>query len=589
MHSMRWAWGYIRNYRVRLFLSLSLSLFISALNMVNPYVAGKIVDKVIFEHQEHLLLPLLTTMIGVTIVKTVIRYNYQLSFERISQGVIFRIREQLYDRLHQLDFSFYDRTKTGDIMSRMTGDLEAVRHFISWVIYMIFENFTILIFAIVFMFSIHPPLALTMLIITPISGFFAYKLTFSVKPTFSEIREQFARLNSVVQENISGNRVVKAFAKEDYETEKFSVQNKEFKEKNIISAQVWEKYLPVLDSLAGVFSVAMIFVGGFMVIKGSITIGQLVTFNSLLWALNNPMRMAGWLINDVQRFIASAEKVEELLNTESKIKNQNIRYNVKNFKGIVEFDHVSFNYGDEPVLEDINFKVIPGQTVGIIGPTGAGKSTLVNLLSRFYDTTGGEVRVDGVNVRDWDLHQLRWNIAMVMQDIFLYSDTIEGNIAYGNPEATIEEVQLAAKVAEAHGFICELSNGYDTVVGERGVGLSGGQRQRIALARAILKDPAILILDDTTSAVDMETELRIQHTLKSILQEKTCFIIAHRISSVMEADLILVMENGRIIEKGKHTELLKKKGYYSHVFKNQFGNFDNPDQGKEVIHLNGTQ
>jgi ATP-binding cassette, subfamily B, multidrug efflux pump len=589
MHSMRWAWGYIRNYRVRLFLSLSLSLFISALNMVNPYVAGKIVDKVIFEHQEHLLLPLLTTMIGVTIVKTVIRYNYQLSFERISQGVIFRIREQLYDRLHQLDFSFYDRTKTGDIMSRMTGDLEAVRHFISWVIYMIFENFTILIFAIVFMFSIHSPLALTMLIITPISGFFAYKLTFSVKPTFSEIREQFARLNSVVQENISGNRVVKAFAKEDYETEKFSIQNKEFKEKNIISARVWEKYLPVLDSLAGVFSVAMIFVGGFMVINGSITIGQLVTFNSLLWALNNPMRMAGWLINDVQRFIASAEKVKELLNTESKIKNENIGYNVKNINGVVEFDHVSFNYGDEPVLEDINFKVIPGQTVGIIGPTGAGKSTLVNLLSRFYDTTGGEVRVDGVNVRDWDLHQLRWNIAMVMQDIFLYSDTIEGNIAYGNPEATIEEVQLAAKVAEAHGFICELSNGYDTVVGERGVGLSGGQRQRIALARAILKDPAILILDDTTSAVDMETELRIQHTLKSILQEKTCFIIAHRISSVMEADLILVMENGRIIEKGKHTELLKKKGYYSHVFKNQFGNFDNPDQGKEVIHLNGTQ
>jgi ATP-binding cassette, subfamily B, multidrug efflux pump len=589
MHSMRWAWGYIRNYRVRLFSSLSLSLFISALNMVNPYVAGKIVDKVIFEHQEHLLLPLLTTMIGVTIVKTVIRFNYQLSFERISQGVIFTIREQLYDRLHQLDFSFYDRTKTGDIMSRMTGDLEAVRHFISWVIYMIFENFTILIFAIVFMFSIHPPLALTMLIITPISGFFAYKLTFSVKPTFSEIREQFARLNSVVQENISGNRVVKAFAKEDYETEKFSIQNKEYKEKNIISARVWEKYLPVLDSLAGVFSVAMIFVGGFMVINGSITIGQLVTFNSLLWALNNPMRMAGWLINDVQRFIASAEKVEELLNTESKIKNENSRYNVKNFKGVVEFEHVSFSYGDEPVLEDINFKVIPGQTVGIIGPTGAGKSTLVNLLGRFYDPASGEVRVDGVNVRDWDLHQLRWNIAMVMQDIFLYSDTIEGNIAYGNPEATIEEVQFAAKVAEAHGFICELSNGYNTVVGERGVGLSGGQRQRIALARAILKDPAILILDDTTSAVDMETELRIQHTLKSILQEKTCLIIAHRISSVMEADLILVMENGRIIEKGKHTELLKKKGYYSHVFKNQFGNFDDPDQGKEAIYLNGTQ
>jgi ATP-binding cassette subfamily B protein len=557
--------------------------------MVNPYIAGKIVDKVIFGHQNYLLLPLLTTMIGVTIVKTVIRYNYQLSFERISQGVIFTIREKLYDRLHQLDFGFYDRTKTGDIMARMTGDLEAVRHFISWVIYMIFENFTILVFAIVFMFSIYPPLALTMLAITPIIGFFAYKLTFTVKPTFSEIREQFARLNSVVQENISGNRVVKAFAKEDYEIDKFSIQNKEFKDKNLISARVWEKYLPVLDSLAGVFSVVMIFVGGFMVIKGSITIGQLVTFNSLLWALNNPMRMAGWLINDVQRFIASAEKVEDLLNTKSRITNDSNRYNLKNFNGVVEIDHVSFNYGDEPVLEDINFKVIPGQTVGIIGPTGAGKSTLVNLLSRFYDTTSGEVRVDGVNVRDWDLHKLRWNIAMVMQDIFLYSDTIEGNIAYGNPEATIESVQFAAKVAEAHDFICELPNGYDTIVGERGVGLSGGQRQRIALARAILKDPAILILDDTTSAVDMETELRIQKALKTFLKEKTCFIIAHRISSVMEADLILVMDNGRIIERGKHEDLLRKKGYYSHVFKNQFGNFDEPNQGKEVISINGAQ
>lgn len=583
MHSMRWAWGYVRHYRVRLFISLSLSLVISAMNMVNPYIAGKIVDKVIFGHQNNLLLPFLETMIGVTIVKTVIRYNYQLSFERISQGVIFRLREQLYDRIHHLDFSYYDRTKTGDIMARMTGDLEAVRHFIAWGIYMIFENFTILVFAIVLMFSIHPPLALSMLAITPITGFFAYKLAFTVRPTFTEIRGQFAKLNSVVQENISGNRVVKAFAKEDYEIDKFSVQNKEFKEKNLLSAHVWEKYLPVLDSLAGVFSVVLILVGGIMVIKGSITIGQLVTFNSLIWALNNPMRMAGWLINDLQRFIASAEKVEDLLNIKSKITNGELKHSVQSFKGVVEFDHVSFSYGNEPVLEHINFKVVPGQTVGIIGPTGAGKSTLVNLLSRFYDPDGGEVKVDGVNVKDWDIHELRKNIAMVMQDIFLYSDTIEGNIAYGNPEASLEWVQFAAKAAEADGFISELPDGYDTIIGERGVGLSGGQRQRIALARALLKDPAILILDDTTSAVDMETELRIQKTLKSILQEKTCFIIAHRISSVMEADIILVMDKGRIIERGKHEELLQKKGYYYNVFTNQFGNTDNQSLYKEVI------
>jgi ATP-binding cassette, subfamily B, multidrug efflux pump len=326
-----------------------------------------------------------------------------------------------------------------------------------------------------------------------------------------------------------------------------------------------------------------------MVINGSLTFGELVTFNSLIWALNNPMRMAGWLLNDVQRFIASAEKVEELLNTKPEMSNETKTFNVKQFKGVVDFNHVSFSYGDEPVLKDVSFKVTPGQSVGIIGPTGAGKSTLVNLLCRFYDAGSGEIRVDGLNVRDWNITKLRDSMATVMQDIFLFSDTIEGNIAYGNPDASFEAVQAAAKMAEADEFISKLPEGYDTIIGERGVGLSGGQRQRIALARAILKDPTILILDDTTSAVDMETELRIQRTLKSILKEKTCFIIAHRISSVKEADLILVMENGTIIERGKHKELLAKKGYYYKVFRNQNGNFDGQHDSEDVMYLNGAQ
>jgi ATP-binding cassette, subfamily B, multidrug efflux pump len=589
MQSMRWIWGYIRNFRLRLFTGLFLALVVSVLNMLNPFFAGKIVDKVIYGHQNSLLWPFLISMIGVTVVKTVIRYNYQLMFEQVSQSVIFTIRDQLYDRLHHLDFRFFDRTKTGDIMARMTGDMEAVRHFTAWVIYMIFENLTILVFAIVFMFYINPLLALAMLAVTPIIGYFATKLSFTVKPTFSAIRGQFARLNSVVQENISGNRVVKAFAKEDYEIDKFSVENEAFKEKNLASSKVWEKYLPVLDSLAGVLTVVMILVGGSMVINRSLTIGELVTFNSLIWALNNPMRMAGWLINDVQRFIASAEKVEDLLNTKSEITNEAKRFNVKHLKGIVHFDNVSFSYGDEQVLKDVSFKVMSGQTIGIIGPTGAGKSTLVNLLSRFYDASNGEVRVDGLNVKDWDLSKLRDSMATVMQDIFLFSDTIEGNIAYGNPEASFEDVQSAAKMAEADDFISKLPEGYDTIIGERGVGLSGGQRQRIALARALLKNPSILILDDTTSAVDMETELRIQRTLQSILKEKTCFIIAHRISSVKDADLILVIENGTIIESGKHKELLEKKGYYYKVFCNQNGNFDGQHDGEDVVYLNGAQ
>jgi ATP-binding cassette, subfamily B, multidrug efflux pump len=583
MASLYWIWSYIRSQKVKLFTGLFLALFVSGLNMLNPYFAGKIVDEVILGDNEGLLWKLLAIMIAVVVIKTIIRYNYQLMFERVSQNVIYNIREKLYNRLQILDFSFYDRNRTGDIMARMTGDMEAVRHFTAWTVYMIFENLTVLIFALIFMFSIHPPLALAMLAVTPIIGYFAYRLSQDVKPTFSAIRGQFSKLNSVVQENISGNRVVKAFAKEEYEVDKFSVENDAFKDKNLDSAKVWEKYLPVLDSLAGVLTVVMILVGGIMVINKSLTLGQLVTFNSLIWALSNPMRMAGWLINDVQRFIASAEKIQDLQNEQPGIANITNAKKPERTKGYVEFNHVDFSYGEEKVLEDISFEAKPGQTIAIIGPTGAGKTTIVNLLTRFYDVDKGEVKVDGIDVKEWEMHPLRQSMAMVMQDVFLFSDTIEGNIAYGEPDASIEDVQSAAKMAEAHGFIEELPEGYETIVGERGIGLSGGQRQRIALARALLKDPSILILDDTTSAVDMETEHKIQTTLKTVLKEKTCFLIAHRISSVKEADLILVMENGRIIERGTHEELLLEKGHYYKVYQNQHGNFDVLHQKEGVM------
>lgn len=583
MHSLRWIWTYMREYKKGVFVGFLLVLIVAGLNMLNPYFSGRIVDDVIYGGDMPLLWVLIGFMIAVTMVKTIIRYSFQLLFERISQQIVFTIRKQLYERLNELDFRFYDRTKTGDIMARMTGDMEAVRHFTAWTTYMIVENAAVLLFAILFMFSIHAPLTLAMLAVTPVIGFFAYRMSSEVRPTFSEIRAQFARLNSVVQENISGNRVVKAFAKEEYEIDKFSAENNAFKEKNIQSARVWEKYLPVLDSLAGVLLVVMILAGGWMVIRGSLTIGELVIFNSLIWALNNPMRMAGWLINDVQRFIASAEKIEDLLNEQPAIRRQEQKKAAASTDCSVQFEDVTFQYEDEPVLSNITFGVKPGQTVAIVGPTGAGKSTIVNLLCRFYDADSGDVIVEGANVKEWDVRSLRKHTAMVMQDIFLFSDTIEGNIAYGVPDAAIERIQDAAVKAEAHGFISKLPEGYDTIIGERGVGLSGGQRQRISLARALLKDAPILILDDTTSAVDLETEMRIQRTLQSVLREKTCFIIAHRISSVKEADLILVLEHGRIVERGRHEDLLKRKGRYYNVFKNQFGDFDGHQIGKEVM------
>lgn len=432
------------------------------------------------------------------------------------------------------------------------------------------------------MFYINYKFALIMLIITPFIGYFAYNMTRDVGPTFYAIREQFSKLNTIVQENISGNRVVKAFAKEDYETSKFQRENQAFMDRNLESAKMWEKYLPILTSFSNMFSVIMILAGGILVIKGSMSIGDLVVFNSLIWALNNPMNMVGWLINDIERFIASSRKIRMLISADAKIKSNDKAAAKNRIHGDIEFKNVSFKYGDEAVLENIDFKAKSGQTVAILGPTGCGKSTLVSLIQRFYDACEGEILIDGKNIKKYNLQKLRDSISAAMQDIFLFSDTIEGNIAYGTPDASFEKVKWAAEVSDADEFISKLSNGYDTIVGERGVGLSGGQKQRIALARAVIKEPSILILDDTTSSLDVETEIMIQKNLRKYLRNKTTFIIAHRISSVKNADLILVMDEGRIVESGTHDELLKKKGYYANVYENQYGNFEKKLR-KEVV------
>jgi ATP-binding cassette subfamily B protein len=326
----------------------------------------------------------------------------------------------------------------------------------------------------------------------------------------------------------------------------------------------------------------MVLVGGMWVINGELTMGELVTFNSLIFAINNPLRMAGWIINDVQRFAASGEKLIELWKAETKIDNSVNPIKLESLKGRIKFNNVSFSYDDEePVLKNVNLEVNTGETIGIIGPTGSGKSTLISLLCRFYDCTEGNITVNDFDLKDLDLNYLRKNIAVAMQDIFLFSDTIEGNIAYGVPDASFEQVKKAAELAGAHDFIMKFPEGYNTIVGERGVGLSGGQRQRIALARALIKNPSILILDDTTSAVDMETEHAIQVELNKFNENITTFIIAHRISSVKNADKILVLDEGRIIEQGNHEELMNKKKYYYDIYMNQFGNFD--EEGKRQV------
>ena len=332
--------------------------------------------------------------------------------------------------------------------------------------------------------------------------------------------------------------------------------------------------MPIFEVISASFSVILLVVGGYMVINKTMSLGQFIMVNGYLWMLNNPLHMFGWLVNDYYRFIASVEKIYNTISAKPDIMTPRYPADVKKIKGNIEFKNVSYTIEDEDVLYDVSFKVKAGETIGIIGATGAGKSTIMNLICRFFDATEGEVLVDGVNVKDLNLHTLRDGIGMAMQDVFLFSDTIEGNIAYAKPDCPFEKVKWAAELAEADGFIMEMADGYDTIVGERGVGLSGGQKQRISLARAILKEPSVIILDDTTSAVDMETESHIQVALNA-LKNETKFIIAHRISSIIGADQIFVLDGGRIVESGNHEELLAKKGYYYTVFNHQYGDFNN--------------
>ena len=577
-----WLWENMEGRHALFIVALFGTALYNVLQLVVPHFSRKLIG--LFEDAQKNNLPLsdkqdtiytlIALMVGLTLFRVIIVYLDCMAYERVSQGTLFRIRNFLYNKIQRQDMKFYSTYRTGDLMTRVTGDLDAVRHNIAWVIRCIVESVTLFLSATVYFFTIDVVLALCIVSVAPLIFFIVFRFRRKVAPMHKALREKLAGMNTDAQENISGNRVVKAFAREEYEKEKFNLSNEDYRDTNIKTQMVWLRFFPFVELIANALPVILLLVGGVFIINGRIDFGDYTAFSLLIWAIANPMRMMGNIMNEFQRFSAASDKIMEIYYSEAEIVDHpDAIAHPERFEGKIEFEHVSFQYTDGklPVLKDISFTAEPGATVAIIGETGCGKTSLIQMIPRFYEPNSGSVRIDGVPVENYKLTDLRKNIGLATQDVLLYSDTIEGNIAYGAMALTAEEVEKYARYSAASDFIHHMPEGYDTIVGERGVGLSGGQKQRISLARALAIRPSILILDDTTSAVDMETEKQIQHSLRNLDFPCTKIIIAQRISTTKFCDKILVLKDGEIIESGNHRELVAAGGYYAELVKLQLG------------------
>lgn len=579
---MAWLWENMKGYRAIYFVGILGTIVYNVMQLTVPYITQAIIDNFLtgenasynLIHKRDWFFQLVIAMVLLTLLRTVIVYLVCMDVEHVSQKVLYRVRTHLFDKIECQDMQFYNTYRTGDLMTRVTGDLDAVRHMLAWVVRAIVESFALLAATAGYFFYMNWKLALSVLAIAPFILVIVILFRNKVAPRHKQLREKLSHLNTAAQENISGNRVVKAFAREEYEIEKFDERSIDFSKTNKITALTWIEFFPYIETFANLMPVVLLVVGGLFIINGELTAGEYVAFSGLIWAVQNPMRMLGNIMNEFQRFAAASDKVMEIYYSEpSIVDREDALDRPERFKGKVEFKNVSFKYedGNLPVLNDISFVANPGETVAIMGETGCGKTSLIQLIPRFYEPTEGTVLVDDIDVNTLKLTQLRHNIGLATQDVLLFSDSIDGNIAYGDSSLTKEEVEKFAKYSAAAKFITKMPEGYDTIVGERGVGLSGGQKQRISLARALAVKPAILILDDTTSAVDMETEKKIQHSLNELDFSCTKIIIAQRISTTKFADKILIIQDGRITESGTHDELVAKKGYYYNLVQLQTG------------------
>ncbi|MDO7905003.1 ABC transporter ATP-binding protein [Paenibacillus sp. JX-17] len=573
MEVLRQLQGYFWTKRLYLFLSILCLAIATALGLIYPNLLRYLIDDVITPRNFEGVPILAMSVLGVVIVKSFMQFLHGFFGGRLGNYLAYRLRNACYEKLQFLSFRYYDTAKTGDLMSRLTGDLEAIRNFIGFGFAQLLNVILMVVFGAIMMLSINWQLTLITLISMPLLAFIALRFESQIHPAFQEMRLALSSLTTAVQENITGVRTVKSFAREPYEVEKFSTRNERYKTNQIFASTLWSRFFPVMELLASISIVLLLGVGGYLVIQKSLSLGELVAFFSLIWYIIGPMWSIGFHINNYTQSKASGERVLELLNQPVEVldRERAVELDSQRVEGHVTFDGVTFAYGNKlPAVVDINLDAPPGTVIGFLGGTGSGKSTIIQLLMRAYDVNTGSIKLDGKDIRDIQIRSLRGQISSVFQETFLFSSTIRNNISYGLTHVSMEDVIRVSKLAKAHDFIMELPDGYDTVVGERGMGLSGGQKQRIAIARALLKNPKILVLDDATSAVDMETEHEIQSGFQEVMRGRTTFIIAHRISSLRHADEILVMNEGRVVQRGKHEQLIAIPGPYQDVYHIQY-------------------
>jgi len=574
----------------------------SMLELSPSVISREILDKGLANKDLALIIKLSLGFILVAAVRFITNYVQWYVSELLGQKVIYNVRQTIHDHLQSLPPSYFSGMGTGQVMSRLTSDIDAIQQFVGWGALLLVQMIVQLTVISSYLAYLNLELMLVSCFLFPLlfRNVMVYDKT--VRPAWKRVREKMGKLTEVLQENISGIRVVKAFAREPYEIDKFAKKNQEHYDANMERAEVEAKAQPVLDFLSSLSVVILVGYGGYMVQADRLTVGTLFAFYISVWSLIWPIRMLGWIVNHAEQALAAAPRLFELLDTEPAIKNPPEPIVLDKVTGRIAFENVSFSFpGDSrEALKDVNLEIAPGERVAVVGSTGSGKSTLVNLLPRFLDPVEGRVTLDGYDLRDLDLTSLRRQMGIVLQDNFLFSATVRENIALGKPDATLEEIQEAARLAQADGFIRELPRGYDTPVGERGIGLSGGQRQRIALARALLVNPRVLVLDEATSSVDTETEYLIQEGLEEAMKGRTCIIIAKRLSTIRGADRIVIMDQGRVVEIGTHEELLSKPGFYRNLFESQFAEEDVPkalamelaafgtgDSGNDMGLLNG--